>query len=93
MFPTLKPLCSAPWCGKPLPKGCRRWCSVKCGEKAARLFERAVEVRPEDYQAALLLPQVYRALGRTEESKRAALLGLEIAERHLPFEFEHVIER
>jgi non-specific serine/threonine protein kinase len=52
-------------------------------EKAARLFERAVEVRPEDYQAALLLPQVYQALGRDKDSERAARLGLEIAERHL----------
>jgi len=52
-------------------------------EKSARLFERAVEVRPEDYQAALLLPQVYSALGLDEKSKRAAQHGLEIAERHL----------
>ncbi len=52
-------------------------------EKAARLFERAVEVRPEDYQSALLLPQVYHALGRNKDSERAARLGLEISERHL----------
>jgi len=52
-------------------------------EKAARLFERAAEVRPEDYQAALLLPQVYTALGLEEKSKRAAQHGLEIVERHL----------
>jgi tetratricopeptide (TPR) repeat protein len=53
-------------------------------EKAARLFERAAEVRPEDYQAALLLPQVYDALGRNKDSERATRLGLEIAaERHL----------
>ncbi len=52
-------------------------------EKAALLFERAVEVRPEDYQAALLLPQVYGGLGLEEKSVRAAKRGLEIAERHL----------
>jgi adenylate cyclase len=52
-------------------------------EKAARLFERAAEVRPEDYQAALLLPQVYAALGLHDKSKRSARSGLEIAERHL----------
>jgi tetratricopeptide (TPR) repeat protein len=40
-------------------------------------------VRPEDYQAALLLPQVYDALGRNKDSERATRLGLEIAERHL----------
>ena len=52
-------------------------------EKAARLFERAVEVRPEDYQAALLLPQVYVALGLDKEAEQASQRGLEIAERHL----------
>jgi len=52
-------------------------------EKAARLFERAVEVRPEDYQAALLLPQVYVALGLDKKAEQASQRGLEIAERHL----------
>jgi non-specific serine/threonine protein kinase len=52
-------------------------------EKAARLFERAIEVRPEDYQAALLLPQVYHALGQEERFRQSGRRGLEIVERHL----------
>jgi adenylate cyclase len=52
-------------------------------EQAAKLFEKAAEVRPDDYQAISLLAQVYRTLGREEESKEACRLTLEAIEKHL----------
>ena len=51
--------------------------------KAARLYEKALEVRPNDYQAALLLPQVYRSLGREEDAIAARRRGIEVVERHV----------
>jgi len=52
-------------------------------EKAARLFEQAAEVRPDDYQALALLAQVYRALGREQERATARARTLEAIERRL----------
>ena len=54
--------------------------------EAALALERAAEVDPDDYQAATLLGQVYRDLGR--ESDRLATLrrGLECARRRLVLE-------
>jgi len=52
-------------------------------EQAAELFEKAAEVRPDDYQAISLLAQVYRTLGREEEGKEACRLTLEAIEKHL----------
>jgi tetratricopeptide (TPR) repeat protein len=52
-------------------------------EKAARLFKRASEIRPEDYQTPLLLSQVYRGLGMTAEAEVAGRKGIEIAAQHL----------
>ena len=52
-------------------------------EKAAELFEKASEVRPDDYQAISLLAQVYRTLGREKEGKEASLKTLEAIEKHL----------
>ena len=52
-------------------------------QEAARLFEKAAEVKPDDYQAPQLLAMVYRGLGReadAQESNRRALLR---AEKHL----------
>jgi len=51
--------------------------------KAARLYEQAIEVRPEDFQAPLLLPQVYRSLGRPDDVARAYREGVDKARRHL----------
>jgi serine/threonine protein kinase/cytochrome c-type biogenesis protein CcmH/NrfG len=52
-------------------------------DKAARLYEQAMEVRPEDYQVPLLLPQVYRSLHRLEDEKAISRVGIEKAKRHL----------
>ncbi len=52
-------------------------------DKAARLFEEAAKVRPEDYQAILLAGQIYDDLGIYELSKRARLQGITIVESYL----------
>ncbi len=57
-------------------------------ERAATLFERAAEIKPDDYQSPCLLIQVYRSLGRDQESKDAARKGVKLAERELTFHAE-----
>jgi adenylate cyclase len=52
-------------------------------ELATRLFERASQIRPDDYQSVCLRIHTYRSLGRIAESKEAARLGLQLAEREL----------
>jgi adenylate cyclase len=52
-------------------------------ERAAPLFERAAENKPDDYQALCLLIHVYRSLGRDRDSKRAAGKAIERAESEL----------
>jgi adenylate cyclase len=52
-------------------------------EEAARLFQRAAELKPDDCQALLVLTGVYRSLGREHEMRRAAREGIERAEREL----------
>jgi adenylate cyclase len=52
-------------------------------ELATRLFERASQIRPDDYQSVCLRIHCYRSLGRIEDSKEAARLGLQLAEREL----------
>jgi adenylate cyclase len=52
-------------------------------ELAASLFERASEIRPDDYQSVCLLINIYRSLGRSEDSKDAARRGIKLAEREL----------
>jgi adenylate cyclase len=52
-------------------------------EQATRLFERASQIRPDDYQSVCLRIHCYRSLGRIGESKDAARLGLQLAEREL----------
>lgn len=42
-----------------------------------------MRVRPEDYQAPLLVAQSYDNLGRMEEGKAARLRGIALAEQHL----------
>src|SRR5437667_508470 len=52
-------------------------------ERAAALFERAAEIKPDDYQSVCLLIQVYRSLGRDQDSTEAARKGVKLAEREL----------
>src|SRR5436853_3173363 len=52
-------------------------------ERAAALFERAAENKPDDFQALCLLIPMYRSLGRQQEMERAARRGIERAESEL----------
>lgn len=52
-------------------------------EQAARLFERAIEIKPDDYQSQILLIQIYRSLGRDEDTVDAARKGVKLAEGEL----------
>jgi adenylate cyclase len=52
-------------------------------EKAAQLFERAGEIKPDDYQSPLINSGVYRSLGRFEDETRTTRDGVERAEREL----------
>jgi adenylate cyclase len=58
-------------------------------EKAAGLFQRAAEIKPDDYQSLCLLVPIYKSLGREEESLMAARQGLERAERQLSLELDN----
>ncbi|TIX44138.1 MAG: tetratricopeptide repeat protein [Mesorhizobium sp.] len=50
---------------------------------AAHHYERAAEIKPDDYQSVLLLMQVYRSLGRPVDEREAARKGVLRAEREL----------
>ncbi len=52
-------------------------------EEAARLFEKAADLERDDYQATLLVGQVYDSLKRPEEAASARRRGLERAEWRL----------
>ena len=52
-------------------------------ERAATLFARAAENKPDDYQALCLLIQIYRSLGRDRDSKSTARKAIERAESEL----------
>ena len=52
-------------------------------DKAARLFEQASVVRPEDYLSPLLVSQIYDSLGRDNMARESRLKGIRIAEQHL----------
>ena len=52
-------------------------------EKAARLFAKAAEVNPADYQASSFLSIVYRDLGRYTDATEANLHTVKAAEKHL----------
>jgi adenylate cyclase len=52
-------------------------------EEALRLYEQAMRVRPDDFQAPLLVAQIYDGFGRAEDARVARRRGVELAERHL----------
>jgi adenylate cyclase len=52
-------------------------------EKSARMFEKAFAVRPDDYQAPLLVTQVYRSLGKDAEVREAYERGVRLVEKYL----------
>jgi adenylate cyclase len=52
-------------------------------ERAAELFERATQIRLDDYRSPTMLTAVYRSLGQDEDRERSARLGLERAECEL----------
>ena len=52
-------------------------------EPAARWFEKAAEVRPEDFQAVALCSQAYTGLGRLKDAVEARRRCVERVEKHL----------
>jgi adenylate cyclase len=52
-------------------------------EEAVRHFERAGEIKPDDYQIPCLLIGAYKSLGRERDAQVAAGKGVELAEREL----------
>src|SRR6059058_2051118 len=61
-----------------------RYCFVKGElERTAAFFERAGEVKPDDYQSWCLLIHVYRSLDRPDKIEAAARKGIALAEKEL----------
>ena len=52
-------------------------------ERAAPLFERAAENKPDDYQSLCLLVQIYRSLGRPQDAESSARRCIERAKNEL----------
>jgi adenylate cyclase len=52
-------------------------------DEAATHFQRAADLKPDDYQALLVLMGVHRSLGREQEMREAAREGVARAEREL----------
>jgi adenylate cyclase len=52
-------------------------------EKAIRLYGHAMEIRPQDHQAPLLVAQIYSDLGHFSEADRLRRRGVELAEARL----------
>jgi adenylate cyclase len=50
-------------------------------ELAAGLYEKAMRVRPDDYQSPLLVAQIYDGLGRAGDAAAARERGVRLAER------------
>jgi serine/threonine protein kinase/Flp pilus assembly protein TadD len=50
---------------------------------AARLFEQACQLRPDDYQASSHLSSIYAGLGRKADAEAAAQRVLQVVQRHL----------
>jgi non-specific serine/threonine protein kinase len=51
--------------------------------RSLSLFETAWKLRPEDYQVPLLMLQLYRSVGRSDEIPSLARRGVALARRHL----------
>lgn len=61
-----------------------RHCFVRGqAERAAAMYEKAIEIRPEDYQAPLLMAQIYDDLGRGADARARRLHGIARAEERL----------
>ncbi len=52
-------------------------------EKAIELYEKSSEVNPHDYQAPLLVAQIYSDIGQHQKAKAARLRGVQVAEERL----------
>jgi len=52
-------------------------------ETAIRQYEEAIRVRPEDYQAPLLVGQIFEDAGRADEARAVRRRGVRVAEEHL----------
>ena len=52
-------------------------------QKAIALYEKACRIRPEDYQAPLLMSQIYDDLGKKDLGRETRLRGVKLAEEHL----------
>jgi serine/threonine protein kinase/Flp pilus assembly protein TadD len=52
-------------------------------EEAARLFLKASEAKPDDYQSPNILAMTYKTLGRPTEANTAYQRSLQLAEKHL----------
>ncbi|MGA7296101.1 MAG: tetratricopeptide repeat protein [Rhodanobacteraceae bacterium] len=52
-------------------------------EKATRMYLKAMDVNPDDYQAPIFLAQAYASLGRRQDEMKARLGLLNTVERHL----------
>ncbi len=51
--------------------------------EAAKLFEEALEIRPEDYEVPMMLTWIYRGLGRNDEALEVASRGFSNAGRYI----------
>jgi adenylate cyclase len=52
-------------------------------EKAVALYEKAQEIRPEDYQSPLLAGQIYEDMKRPDRAEASRRRGLKVAETRL----------
>jgi TolB-like protein/Tfp pilus assembly protein PilF len=52
-------------------------------EKAVELYQEAIRVRPEEFQARLLMAQSYEDLGQPEQARLSRQKGIEMAGQHL----------
>jgi len=52
-------------------------------DQAAKLFEKATQVRPENYEAVIFLAQAYDDLNMETEMKKANQRALEVVRKHL----------
>jgi adenylate cyclase len=52
-------------------------------QEAAQMYEKAIEVNPQDYQSPLLVAQIYSDLGDEEKAKASRLRGIKTAQAKL----------